>query len=51
MRDGEVLTMDEDATVAEAQRVSETAWARLFAQRPDLEADRRLAADAAAAVG
>ena len=36
MRDGAVLTMDEDATVAEAQRVSETAWARLFAQRPDL---------------
>jgi 5-methylthioadenosine/S-adenosylhomocysteine deaminase len=36
MRDGAVLTMDEDATVAQAQRVSETAWARLFAQRPDL---------------
>jgi hypothetical protein len=28
--------MDEDATVAQAQRVSEAAWARLFAQRPDL---------------
>jgi 5-methylthioadenosine/S-adenosylhomocysteine deaminase len=37
MRDGTVLTMDEDATVAEAQQVSETAWARLFAQRPELE--------------
>jgi len=37
MRDGSVLTMDEDATVAEAQRVSETAWARLFAQRPELK--------------
>ena len=37
MRDGKVLTMDEDATVAEAQRVSETAWARLFAKRPDLK--------------
>ena len=37
MRDGTVLTMDEDATVAEAQRVSETAWARLFAQRPELK--------------
>jgi 5-methylthioadenosine/S-adenosylhomocysteine deaminase len=37
MRDGTVLTMEEDATVAEAQRVSETAWARQFAQRPDLK--------------
>ena len=37
MRDNKVLTMDEDATVAEAQRVSETAWARLFAQRPELK--------------
>jgi 5-methylthioadenosine/S-adenosylhomocysteine deaminase len=36
MRDGAVLAMDEDATVAQAQRVSEAAWARLFAQRPDL---------------
>ena len=37
MRDGAVLTMDEAATVAEAQRVSEAAWARLFSQRPDLK--------------
>jgi 5-methylthioadenosine/S-adenosylhomocysteine deaminase len=37
MREGKVLTMDEDATVAEAQRVSETAWGRLFAKRPDLK--------------
>jgi 5-methylthioadenosine/S-adenosylhomocysteine deaminase len=37
MRDSKVLTMDEDATVAQAQRVSETAWARLFAQRPELK--------------
>jgi 5-methylthioadenosine/S-adenosylhomocysteine deaminase len=37
MRDNTVLTMDEDATVAEAQRVSETAWARQFAKRPDLK--------------
>ena len=37
MRDNKVLTMDEDATVAEAQRVSEIAWARLFAKRPDLK--------------
>jgi 5-methylthioadenosine/S-adenosylhomocysteine deaminase len=37
MREGTVLTMDERGTVAEAQRVGEAAWARLFAQRPDLE--------------
>jgi 5-methylthioadenosine/S-adenosylhomocysteine deaminase len=37
MRDNKVLTMDEDATVAEAQRVSEIAWARQFAKRPDLK--------------
>jgi 5-methylthioadenosine/S-adenosylhomocysteine deaminase len=36
MRDSTVLTMDEDATVAEAQRVAEAAWARLFAERPEL---------------
>lgn len=36
MRDGAVLTMDEPAVVAEAQRVAEAAWARLFAARPDL---------------
>jgi 5-methylthioadenosine/S-adenosylhomocysteine deaminase len=37
MRDGAVLTMDERATVAEAQAVAEAAWARLFAARPDLQ--------------
>jgi 5-methylthioadenosine/S-adenosylhomocysteine deaminase len=37
MRDNRVLTMDEDATVAEAQRVAEAAWTRLFAARPDLK--------------
>jgi 5-methylthioadenosine/S-adenosylhomocysteine deaminase len=37
MRDGMVLTMDEQGTIAQAQRVAETAWARLFAQRPDLK--------------
>lgn len=37
MRNGTVLTMDEDATVAEAQQVAETAWSRLFAQRPELK--------------
>jgi len=36
MREGAVLTLDEDATVAEAQRVSEIAWARLFTQQPGL---------------
>jgi 5-methylthioadenosine/S-adenosylhomocysteine deaminase len=37
MRDSAVLTMDEHATVARAQQVSEAAWTRLFEQRPDLE--------------
>jgi 5-methylthioadenosine/S-adenosylhomocysteine deaminase len=37
MRDGRVLTMDEDAIVEEGQRVAAAAWARLFASRPDLE--------------
>lgn len=37
MRDGAVLTMDEKATVADAQRVAERAWARLFAERPELK--------------
>jgi 5-methylthioadenosine/S-adenosylhomocysteine deaminase len=36
MRDGAVRTLDEDATVAEAERVSEAAWARLFSQQPRL---------------
>lgn len=36
MREGTVLTLDEGATIAEAQRVAEGAWARLFAQQPDL---------------
>ncbi|WP_421995088.1 amidohydrolase family protein [Roseococcus sp.] len=37
MRDGEVLTMDEAAIVAEADLVARRAWARLFAARPELE--------------
>ncbi len=37
MRDSTVLTMDEEATVAKAQRVAESAWARLFTLRPDLD--------------
>jgi 5-methylthioadenosine/S-adenosylhomocysteine deaminase len=36
MRDGEVLCMDEAAVVTEAQEVAKRAWARLFAQRPEL---------------
>jgi len=37
MRDGRILTMDEDAIVAEAQRIGVRAWGKLFATRPDLE--------------
>jgi 5-methylthioadenosine/S-adenosylhomocysteine deaminase len=36
MRDRRVLTLDEPALVAEADRIARAAWARLFAQRPDL---------------
>jgi 5-methylthioadenosine/S-adenosylhomocysteine deaminase len=36
MRDGEVLTIDEERTVAEAQRIGERAWSRLFESRSDL---------------
>jgi len=36
MRDRHVLTLDEPAIVAEAERVARAAWARLFAERPDL---------------
>ena len=37
MRDRRVLTLDEPAIVAEAERVARAAWHRLFAQRPDLK--------------
>jgi 5-methylthioadenosine/S-adenosylhomocysteine deaminase len=37
MKDGKVLTMDEDAILAEAQKVANTAWPRLFRSRPDLK--------------
>jgi 5-methylthioadenosine/S-adenosylhomocysteine deaminase len=37
MRGGEVLTMDEERIVAEAQRIGKIAWRRLFESRPDLE--------------
>jgi 5-methylthioadenosine/S-adenosylhomocysteine deaminase len=36
MRDRRVLTLDEPALVAEADRVARAAWGRLFAERPDL---------------
>jgi 5-methylthioadenosine/S-adenosylhomocysteine deaminase len=36
MRDHRVLTLDEPALVAEAERVARAAWSRLFAERPDL---------------
>jgi 5-methylthioadenosine/S-adenosylhomocysteine deaminase len=36
MRDRRVLTLDEPALVAEADRVARTAWSRLFAARPQL---------------
>ncbi|UPY37979.1 amidohydrolase family protein [Sediminicoccus sp. KRV36] len=37
MRDGVVLTMDEARILREANEVSNRAWARLFAERPDIE--------------
>jgi 5-methylthioadenosine/S-adenosylhomocysteine deaminase len=37
MRDGVVLTMDEARIIREADEVSNRAWARLFAERPDIE--------------
>ncbi len=36
MRDGRVLTLDEPALVAEADRIARSAWQRLFERRPDL---------------
>ena len=36
MRDGRLLTLDEDAIVREASHVARTAWRRLFETRPDL---------------
>jgi hypothetical protein len=31
-----VLTLDERALVAEAERIARAAWARLFKERPEL---------------
>jgi 5-methylthioadenosine/S-adenosylhomocysteine deaminase len=36
MREHRVLTLDEEAIVAEADRIARAAWRRLFAERPDL---------------
>jgi 5-methylthioadenosine/S-adenosylhomocysteine deaminase len=36
MRDGRVLTMEETAIVAEAERIARAAWRRLFERRPEL---------------
>jgi 5-methylthioadenosine/S-adenosylhomocysteine deaminase len=36
MRDGRVLTLDEPALVAEADRIARAAWRRLFERRPEL---------------
>jgi 5-methylthioadenosine/S-adenosylhomocysteine deaminase len=37
MRTGQVLTMDEDRIVSEAQRIGKLAWRRLFDSNPKLE--------------
>ena len=36
MHDRRVLTLDEPALVAEAERIARAAWSRLFAERPEL---------------
>lgn len=37
MRDGRILTMDEARILREADEVSNRAWARLFAEKPEIE--------------
>lgn len=37
MREGRILTMDEAKILREADEVSNRAWARLFAEKPDIE--------------
>jgi 5-methylthioadenosine/S-adenosylhomocysteine deaminase len=37
MRDHRVVSLDEPAIVAEAERIARAAWGRLFAERPDLK--------------
>jgi 5-methylthioadenosine/S-adenosylhomocysteine deaminase len=46
MKAGKVLALDEEAVLAEAQRVAKTAWPRLFAKRPDLEIPHGFSPDA-----
>jgi 5-methylthioadenosine/S-adenosylhomocysteine deaminase len=46
MKDGKVLAMDEEAVLAEAQRVANTAWPRLFAKRRDLKVPEGFSPDA-----
>jgi cytosine/adenosine deaminase-related metal-dependent hydrolase len=36
MRDSRIVTLDEAATVREAESVARSAWRRMFATRPDL---------------
>ncbi len=40
MRQGRILTMDEDAILQEAQRIGLRAWGKLFAARPGLQKPR-----------
>lgn len=37
MRDGKVLTVDEEAVIAEADRIGRSAWDRLLRQHPSAE--------------
>nr|WP_314073954.1 amidohydrolase family protein [uncultured Roseococcus sp.] len=37
MRDGKVLTLDEARVIREAEEVADRAWARLFAENPQIE--------------
>jgi 5-methylthioadenosine/S-adenosylhomocysteine deaminase len=46
MKDGKVLAMDEEAVLAEAQQVANTAWPRLFAKRRDLRVPDGFSPDA-----
>ncbi len=51
MRDGKVLTMDEERIVAEAQGSRQNRLGAAVRQRPDLEADRVAPAEVAGALG
>lgn len=43
MRDGRVLTMDEPAIIREAEAIAHRAWAKLFAEHPEIEVPRGFA--------